>query len=199
MYKNTTDQLSFSDFHLPFSGQLKANNRWVKLAQLIPQHEIEDTYSKNFSHDGQGAPTKSVRIALGALIIKERLGTSDDETVEQITENPYLQYFIGLPECQSEAPFDSSMFVHFRKRFDSETLVKINEMIVQFALKKKSAAPKSKDNDDTPDKSNKGKLIIDATCVPSDIIYPTDLNLLNKAREKSSLSLMFCTDIARTR
>jgi hypothetical protein len=35
-------------------------------------------------------------MALGALIIKEKCGFSDRETVEQITENPYLQYFIGL-------------------------------------------------------------------------------------------------------
>jgi hypothetical protein len=38
-------------------------------------------------------------MALGALIIKEKLGISDRETVEQIKENPYyLQYFIGLGE-----------------------------------------------------------------------------------------------------
>src|SRR5699024_8956655 len=31
---------------------------------------------------------------------------------------------------------------------------------------------------------NQGKLLLDATCVPSDIAYPTDINLLNEAREK---------------
>jgi hypothetical protein len=30
------------------------------------------------------------------LIIKEKLGLSDLEAVEQVKENPYLQYFIGL-------------------------------------------------------------------------------------------------------
>ncbi|MBN2843689.1 MAG: IS5 family transposase, partial [Sedimentisphaerales bacterium] len=33
--------------------------------------------------------------------------------------------------------------------------------------------------------ANKGKLIVDATCTPADISYPTDLSLLNEAREKS--------------
>ena len=33
-------------------------------------------------------------------------------------------------------------------------------------------------------KKNKGRLIIDATCAPADIRYPTDLSLLNEAREK---------------
>ena len=35
-------------------------------------------------------------MALGALIIKARLGLTDEELVEQISENPYLQFFIGL-------------------------------------------------------------------------------------------------------
>lgn len=34
-------------------------------------------------------------------------------------------------------------------------------------------------------KSNRGKLITDATVAPQNITYPTDLKLLNAAREKS--------------
>ena len=41
-----------------------------------------------------GVPAKSFRMALGALIIKEKLEISDRKTVEQIRDNPYLQYFI---------------------------------------------------------------------------------------------------------
>jgi len=37
-------------------------------------------------------------VALGALLIKERLGLTDRETVEAIQENPYLQFFIGYEE-----------------------------------------------------------------------------------------------------
>ncbi|CAB3391268.1 transposase (fragment) [Kyrpidia spormannii] len=37
-------------------------------------------------------------------------------------------------------------------------------------------------NPETP--SNHGKLLLDATCAPADIAYPTDLTLLNEAREK---------------
>ena len=33
--------------------------------------------------------------------------------------------------------------------------------------------------------THQGKLIIDATCAPADISYPTDLNLLNQARIKT--------------
>jgi hypothetical protein len=36
--------------------------------------------------------------------------------------------------------------------------------------------------------SNQGKLLLDATCAPADISYPTDLSLLNEAREKYPMS-----------
>jgi len=43
--------------------------------------------------------------------------------------------------------------------------------------------PWSKFESDAKNEStNQGKLIIDATCAPADISYPTDLGLLNKAR-----------------
>ena len=73
---------------------------------------------------------------------------------------------------------------HFRKRFSKDILAKINEMIVEDAMKKETeVSDESSDYDETP--SNKGKLIVDATCTPADITYSTDLNLLNDAREKT--------------
>ena len=95
MYRSTPPgQLSFENFYLPFGGKLSGENRWVKLAEWIPWEDFESEYAAQLSQ-GMGAPAKSFRMALGALIIKERLGTSDEETVEQIRENPYLQYFLG--------------------------------------------------------------------------------------------------------
>jgi hypothetical protein len=43
-------------------------------------------------------------------------------------------------------------------------------------------AEKKKDSDAKNESPNQGKLIIDVTCAPADISYPTDLGLLNKAR-----------------
>ena len=56
------------------------------MAELIPWAEFEEEYAEKFS-EKMGAPAKPFRIALGALIIKEKLGISDRETVEQIKEN----------------------------------------------------------------------------------------------------------------
>ena len=176
-------QTEFEDFYLPFGGRLKSSNRWVVLAKKIPWDEFEDLYAANFASSGQGAPALSVRVALGALIIKEKLRLSDEEAVLHIEENPYLQYFLGFPEFRDERPFDPSMYVHFRKRFGDDVLAGVNELIVKRALEqiKESGA----DDDQDPPVTHKGKLLIDATCAPSDIAFPTDLGLLNKAREKT--------------
>ena len=64
------------------------------MAQIIPPSEFESEYAANFPTE-KDAPAKSFRMALGALIIKEKLLISDRETVENIRENPYLQYLIG--------------------------------------------------------------------------------------------------------
>ena len=56
-----------------------------------------------------GAPAITGRMAYGALVIKERLGITDEETAEQVGENPYLQYFLGLEEYRNGDVFDPSM------------------------------------------------------------------------------------------
>ncbi|WP_188624694.1 transposase, partial [Caldalkalibacillus thermarum] len=114
MYRHNQDQLIMPhEFFLPFGGQLDPNNRWVLLAQRIPWGKAEDLYIGQLKSTSEGRQAFSVRMALGALIIKERLGTSDRETVEQIKENPYLQYFIGLTEFKQEEPFHHTMMTHF--------------------------------------------------------------------------------------
>ena len=62
------DQLSFKDFFLPFGGQLSGDNRWIKLAELIPWNELEDDYAAQFCK-GFGAPAKPFRMALGAALL----------------------------------------------------------------------------------------------------------------------------------
>ncbi len=165
-------------------GKLSADNRWVVMAKQIPWTEFEEEYAKNFSDKDHGAPAKSFRMALGALIIKERLGMSDIETVEQIKENPYLQYFLGMSTHSNEALFDASMLVHFRKRIDGELMNKINRKMVKNNVEMgEEIIEKKKSLGENSEETNRGKLILDATCAPADISYPNDLGLLNQVRE----------------
>jgi len=138
-----------------------------------------------------GAPAKAARIVLGALIIQEKLGLTDEEVVEQIRENPYLQYFIRYGEYRDEEPFEASMMVHFRKRLGLAELSGINELIHSTHCTRKSGSPSTdKDKEDKGSGSGggsekRGKLILDTSCAQADIHYPKDLSLLNEAREKS--------------
>lgn len=199
--KSPVNQLAFDeyveDFVLPFGGKLRRDNRWVMLAHHIPWAEVETAYAQQFSQADLGSPAKSSRLALGALILKERLGVTDRELVEQIAENPYLQYFLGLTTYQDEAPFHHSLLTTFRKRFTHESLSTISEAVARLVAEAQStkeappatavSANTTRDDtkdDDEPSPPN-GQLLVDATCVPADITYPTDLKLLNEAREKT--------------
>ena len=68
MYRHNQRQLEFEDFHLPFGGKLRSDNRWVKMAKFIPWDEFEKAYRKSFKNTRLRPPAKSVRVALGALI-----------------------------------------------------------------------------------------------------------------------------------
>ncbi len=100
------------------------------------------------------------------------------------------------------------MMVHFRKRFSEEDLNRINELIAEqgkaMVMEAVASLPDDDDSDDPdsdagnqlslddlmkpadwPEDKNWGTLTIDASCTPADITYPTDLKLLNEARESS--------------
>ncbi len=186
--KQGQPKISAENFEFPFSLKLSSDNRWVILANLIPWAEFEQEYSSSFSVE-MGAPAKPFRMALGALIIKEKLGISDRETVEQIKENPYLQYFIGMSSYSNEAPFDASMLVHFRERISADLVNRVNQSTVKKMLETTSETGSEKKTGETEKEGstpkNRGKLILDATCAPSDISYPTDLELLNQGRKQT--------------
>lgn len=174
------------NFSLPFEGKLLEDNRWVIMAKLIPWSEFEEEYASLFDSE-IGAPAKSFRMALGALIIKEKLGTTDRETVEQIKENPYLQYFIGLSSYTNEAPFEASMLVHFRQRISVDFVNRVNRKMVSNL--NQTSSPKTQEEnseeEDPGESQNRGQLILDASCAPADISYPNDLGLLNQARKQT--------------
>lgn len=181
-------QFSLSDFNQPMGLRMNPENRWVQKAATIPWSAIEDRYAKLFP-SGTGMPAKPLQMALGSLLIQKQYNYSDRELVEQITENPYYQYFIGLPGYQPEPPFVPSLLVEFRKRLTDAILDEINEMILDFHYPKEDppedggascgeTSPEPSEHSD-----NKGTLILDATCAPQNIAFPQDIQLLNEARE----------------
>jgi hypothetical protein len=198
------------DFFMPFQGKLDSNNRWIKLSEMVPWEDFEDEYASNFKKSNTGENAHNVRVALGSMIIKERLGLSDDETVNQITENPYLQYFLGFEYFKQERPFNPSQMTHFRKRFPADMLNRVNEAIIRKSKDddkndsgnsgKSEQNEKSENKNDTM-QENEGTLILDATCAPADIQYPTDVRLLNDAREslEEIVDILHEPDVGKSR
>ena len=140
--KSKQSDLTPAKFELPVAIELSSQNRWVIMADLIPWSEFEEEYAENFS-EKMGPIAKPFRMALGALIIKEKLGNSDREIVEQIRENPYLQYFLGMPSYSNEIPFDATLMVYFRERIDQVMINKINKKMVENDRKKEESEKKT--------------------------------------------------------
>lgn len=108
-------ELSFDEFEMPFEKALGPDNRWIKMLDCIPWDDLAQPYYCGFS-SGQGSPAKDARLVIGALIIKHKVCVSDEETVRQIQEHPYPQFFGGLSGCRPRRPFAASLFVDIRWR-----------------------------------------------------------------------------------
>lgn len=137
------NQLSIDCFKTPFEQHLNFKNRWVVLAKLIPWDEVSNLYLKHVGVSDTGRPPLNPRVVLGSLIIKHLCNLDDRETVDQISENIYMQYFLGYSSFTSEAPFDASLFVEFRKRLGMDTLNAINEKIASLKTHLKTKEEKT--------------------------------------------------------
>lgn len=178
MLKYTSQhQGKFSEFGNMQQLKLLATNRWVKLGDSLPWDLLVNIYSGYFSDFGSIGVNP--RIIIGSLIIKHKLKLSDEETILSISENPYMQYFLGLDDFCTEPLYSPSLLVEVRKRLGREAFEAFTDVLIRAAVGDKV---KSGDGKELP---NKGKLKLDATVADQYIRYPNDLGLLNEARQKT--------------
>jgi len=147
-YKSN-NQLKIEMFSTPFEMNLNPNNRWVKLSKSIPWDELASIYYQSMN-SRKGAPSIDARIVIGALIIKHMLRLDDRGTIEMISENVYMQYFLGLSAYTDKPVFDPSLFVAIRKRLGLDGFTQMNERIINKALglsSAKSNVQKEKENE----------------------------------------------------
>ena len=156
MYRRTDfAQITIDDFILPFGGKLSAENRWVKMAELMPWELVDELYAASFVNERtDGRPPYSSRIAFGANFIKENENLTDVRTVENISENPYMQYFLGLKAFDIKPLFDPSLMVYFRKRFKAEDVAKINEELYR-RMRENDSNNNNGENSNTENKQHK--------------------------------------------
>lgn len=195
------NQLVLPGFETPFERELDPSNRWVVLSKLLPWDDLCNLYYHHVGVKEKGRHPLNPRVVIGSLIIKHMCNLDDRETVQQISENVYMQFFLGYSTFTREIPFDPSLFVDFRKRIGMDLLNAINEHIIRHRERLKGGAREKETGPSgaeggtpvesqpqepgAPDGGHKGTLILDATACPQDITFPTDLGVLNSAREKS--------------
>jgi hypothetical protein len=172
-------QTKIEEFATPFEMEIDCQNRWVKLSNLIDWDILVKGYvaKMNFT---EGRPAVSPRVAIGALLVKHRLKLSDEETLRTVQENVYIQYFLGYNSYRAKLAFAPSLFVEIRKRMGLDEFNRFNDFLCSQVAEKEDGI---KVNGEQP--SNRGKLQLDATVCDQYIKYPTDLDLLNEARQFS--------------
>lgn len=161
------NQLDLFNASLPFDGKLDRDNRWIRLAHTLNWQEWELSYAKLFAAEGR--PGLRARFVLGTLILKHQYQTSDEEILQTILESPYLQYFIGLPRFATTMPFEASSLSRVRERLGEKTFDAFEQTLIKTLVEKKFIRATG--------------LQVDATVYESEITYPTDCGLLEKARQ----------------
>jgi len=183
-------QQKIKEFGNLYQMNLNPQNRWVLLAQHLPWDSLVEIYSECFSEKGRVCINP--RMVIGSLIIKHKLNLSDEETLKQIEENLYMQYFLGFDAFVVNAPFSPSLFVEWRKKLGNKTFNRFSDVLLKICFSNKIKTNDENKKTDTPDSldapietqiPNKGKLKLDATVADQYITYPNDLGLLNKAKK----------------
>jgi hypothetical protein len=196
-YISQGKQLSIDTFRSSLAG-LSKSNRWVELGDSLPWAEIERLYNHRLNNGKRGAGNKPARMIIGALLIKHKMNLSDEEAIQAIRENPYMQYLVGLSEFTDNPIFDPSLFVAIRKRLGNNDFNDMSATLLKIQIEKGGALAQEKE--DGPDDLNpgssldttedagftdsqgrlhKGSLKIDATCADAEMRYPTDIDLLH--------------------
>lgn len=134
-----------------------------------------DRFDRKFSelYNDKGRPATSTRIMVGLLYLKYIYNLSDDEVLRHLCENVYFQYFCGFNIMQHKPPCDTTTMVKWRQRIKDTG---IEEMLAEtLAVAHDVNLLKLNDLKDVN---------LDTTVQPKNISYPTDVELLNTAREQ---------------
>ncbi len=113
-YHSQGKQLTLETF-LSSLESLPKTNRWVKIGDRLPWDKIEKVYNARLKNKNSGG-NKPARVIIGALIVKYKLKLSDSETIRTISENPFMQYMLGIEELSFKPVFSPSLFPVIRAR-----------------------------------------------------------------------------------
>lgn len=151
-----------------FTGLADQLNQKHPLYQL--SHKIDwsvfDHAFKVYYSETMGKPSKPIRLMVSLLILKYVRNLSDENLVEQWSENIYYQYFSGEHQFQPAIPCVPTELVAFRHR--------IGEAGVELILKESIRV------NEPPDDGAATVVSVDTTVQEKNITYPTDDKLYKK-------------------
>lgn len=144
-------------------------NELVVIRRIIPWDAIIGKLVK-FYDDKAGANGISLRIMAAILILSRFRKLSDREIVKQIKENRYMQFFCNVPDIGLQTFLHPATLCLFRKRIGEEGCAAIEDQV--FEMLRLSGVIVGND------------ALMDSTVLPSDIVYPNDVQLVFKAFKK---------------
>src|SRR3954454_14293192 len=154
------------------ADQLDQKHPLYLLADKINWSLFEENFKKHYS-EKMGKPAKPIRLMVSLLILKYVRNISDENLVEQWSENLYFQYFSGEQNFQPNVPCVPTELVAFRQR--------IGEEGVELILKESIRVNEPPEDENTGSSNNGGTAVsVDTTVQEKNITYPTDDKLYKK-------------------
>ena len=155
----------------PYSGQIDEENRWIKMAEMLPWDEVDGIYRRYFD-DRKQSVIKKCRLIMGMMMGQMILEMSDRDIVSYFHENPYFQYFCGQTTFVARVNkpiIHPSLLSKRRQRLGVEYMKAFENEVLRVLQEKGFVKGK--------------KLMLDATVFEANITYPNDVKLLNTVRE----------------
>jgi len=146
--------------------QLNQKHPIYQLANAINWSLFDEAFKQHYS-EKMGKPAKPIRLMGSLLILKHLRNLSDENLVEQWSENIYFQYLSGEQHFQPNIPCVPTELVMFRQR--------IGEAGMELILKESIRV-----NEPPNDGSDNIVVSVDTTVQEKNITYPTDDKLYKK-------------------
>jgi IS5 family transposase len=151
------------------ADQLNQKHPLYLLSHKIDWSVFEDAFKIHYSAT-MGKPSKPIRLMVALLILKHVRNLSDENLIEQWSENIYYQYFSGEHHFRPAIPCVPTELVAFRQR--------IGEAGVELILKESIRV------NEPPDDGAAAVVSVDTTVQEKNITYPTDDKLYKKIIKK---------------
>lgn len=191
MFSGLRSQLDFSDIYL--KDMIPPNHELVKLKKIINWNEINSIYKKCFK-SRKGNKTKRTEIAFGLIILRRYYRKSYREAIKELHVNNAYMYFCNVSQFEmmeynktNKPIIDHSTLVKILKRIGEKNIKKIEKSLLKELIKRRII--------------NGKHVYSDTTSCESNIIYPTEINLLNRIienAEKVVQKILLKKDLIRT-